>query len=56
MGVGYNASDTMRFDAGFVHLFVDKAYINDTSATFDNLNGYFESYGNLLAVSGQILF
>ena len=56
LGVGYTASDTLRFDAGFVHLFVSDGRINDTSATFDNLTGHFESYGNLLGVSGQFMF
>jgi len=55
-GIGYKASDTMKFDLGYAHLFVEDGHVNDTSATFDSLVGHFESYGNLLAVSGQILF
>lgn len=55
-GVGWKASDTLRFDASYAHLFVANGRVNDTSATFDNLNGYFKSYGNLFAVSGQITF
>jgi len=55
-GIGWKASDTLRFDASYVHLFVGDGHINDTSATFDNLVGHFESYGNLLAVSGQFMF
>jgi long-chain fatty acid transport protein len=55
-GVGYKASETMRFDLGYAHLFVSDGRINDTTATFDHLAGSFESYGNLLALSGQMLF
>ncbi len=55
-GVDYKYSDSMRFNAGFAHLFVDDGTINDTSSTFDTLTGHFESYGNLLGVSGQITF
>ncbi len=55
-GVGYTYSDTMRFDASYAHLFVSDGKINDTNATFDTLTGHFESYGNLLSVSGQITF
>ncbi|GAA0717568.1 OmpP1/FadL family transporter [Dokdonella soli] len=56
LGVGYKVSDTLRFDASYAHLFVSNGRVNDTAATFDNLNGYFKSYGNLFAVSGQFMF
>jgi long-chain fatty acid transport protein len=56
VGVGWKASDTLRFDASYAHLFVSNGSINDTTATFDNLIGYFQSSGNLLSVSGQITF
>ena len=56
VGIGWKASDTLRFDASYAHLFVADGHVNDTSATFDTLSGFFKSYGNLLAVSGQILF
>ncbi|MFI4968835.1 MAG: OmpP1/FadL family transporter [Lysobacterales bacterium] len=56
VGVGWKASDTLRFDASYAHLFVANGKVNDTAATFDNLDGYFKSYGNLLAVSGQFTF
>lgn len=55
-GAGYRYSDTLKFDFGYVHLFVDDGKINDTTATFDTLVGHFESYGNLLGVSGQYTF
>ena len=55
-GVGYKASDALRFDVAFVHLFVDDAKVNDVSPTFDTLNGAFKVYGNVLAVSGQYTF
>jgi len=55
-GVGYKASDDLKFEAGFVHLWVDDGDVNHTSATFSTLTGTFESSGNLLAVSGQYRF
>lgn len=55
-GVGYKASDQMRFDAGFVHLWVDDGDINHVSSTYSTLAGKFESKGNILGISGQYLF
>ncbi|MBC6941718.1 MAG: transporter [Xanthomonadales bacterium] len=55
-GVDYQYSDNMRINAGFVHLFVDDGKINHPTSTFDTLVGHFESYGNLLGVSGQMTF
>ena len=55
-GVGYNVSEDLKFEAGYVHLWVDDADINHLSATFSTLTGHFESSGNLLAVSGQYRF
>ena len=56
IGVGYKASDSLSFDFGYTHLFVEDGKINDTSATYDNLVGHFESYGNLLGVSAKYSF
>jgi long-chain fatty acid transport protein len=56
VGLGYQYSDQLRFDAAFVHLFVDDAKVNDVSGTFNQLNGAFQVYGNVLAVSGQYSF
>lgn len=55
-GLGYKVSEDMKFEAGFAHLWVDDGDIHHTSATFSTLDGYFESSGNLLAVSGQFKF
>ncbi|HEY0179853.1 MAG TPA: outer membrane protein transport protein [Dokdonella sp.] len=56
VGIGYQASDRLRFDASYVHLFVSDGHVHDVSATFDTLSGAFESYGNLLGVSAQLSF
>jgi len=55
-GIGYKASDDLKFEAGVAHLWVDDGDINHTSATFSTLTGSNESSGNLLAVSGQFRF
>jgi len=55
-GLAYQAADNLRFDAAFVHLFVNDAKINDVSPTFDTLSGAFKVYGNILAVSAQYTF
>jgi long-chain fatty acid transport protein len=55
-GVGYKASDQWRWDASFVHLFVNDAKINNVSPTFNTLQGQFKVYGNVFAVSGQYTF
>jgi len=55
-GVGYTVSDTLKFEAGYVHLWVDDGDVDHTSATFSTLTGHFESSGNLLAVSAQYRF
>lgn len=56
VGLGYKYSDDLRFDAGFVHLFVDDGKINHRSSTFSNLVGTFQSKGNVLGLSGQYMF
>ncbi|MEO7433519.1 MAG: outer membrane protein transport protein [Dokdonella sp.] len=56
VGLGYKMSESTRFDLGFVHLFVDDGKIDNETATFNSLNGKFESKGNVLGISGQYLF
>lgn len=56
IGVGFRPSDNLRFDAGFVHLWVADGKIDHTSSTFSHLVGTFSSKGNVLGVSGQYLF
>ena len=56
VGIGYKWSDALRFDAGFVHLWVDDGTIDHTTSTFNHLTGSFESSGNVLGISGQYLF
>jgi long-chain fatty acid transport protein len=55
-GLGYKVDDNLKFEAGYVHLWVDDGDVNHTSATFSTLTGHFESSGNLLAISGQYRF
>ena len=55
-GLGYKVSDDLKFEAGYVHLWVDDGDVNHVSPTFSTLVGTFESSGNLLAVSGQYRF
>ncbi|MEO5559644.1 MAG: outer membrane protein transport protein [Dokdonella sp.] len=55
-GLGYRFSDELKFDAGFVHLWVSDGTIDHTSSTFSQLNGKFQSKGNVLGISGQYLF
>jgi len=56
VGLGYKASESLSFDVGYTHLFVEDGKIDDTSATYDHLVGHFESYGNLLGVSARYSF
>lgn len=56
VGVGYQMNEQLRFDAGFLHLFVNDPKINDVAPTFNTLNGHFKVTGNVLAVSGQYSF
>lgn len=56
VGVGYQYSEALKFDAGFVHLWVDDGKIDHTSATFSHLLGRFDSSGNVLGVSAQYRF
>jgi len=56
VGVGYKWSDALRFDAGYVHLWVDDGTIDHTTSTFNHLVGAFSSSGNVIGISGQYLF
>jgi long-chain fatty acid transport protein len=56
LGVGYKASDRLKFDAGFVHLWVDDGKIDHQTSTLSSLKGAFESKGNVFGISGQYLF
>jgi long-chain fatty acid transport protein len=56
VGVGFRASEDLKFDAGFVHLWVDDGKIDHLTSTFNHLVGTFQSKGNVLGVSGQYLF
>jgi len=56
IGVGYKWSDALRFDAGYVHLWVDDGKIDHTTSTFNHLVGSFSSSGNVLGISGQYIF
>lgn len=56
VGAGYQYSENLRFDAAFVHLFVDDAKINDISPSKSTLVGAFNVKGNVLSVGGQYTF
>ena len=56
IGVGYKTSEQLRFDASFVHLFVNDAKVDNVAPTFNTLQGAFKVYGNVFAVSGQYTF
>jgi long-chain fatty acid transport protein len=56
VGVGWKPSADWRFDAGFVHLWVDDGSIDHTTSTFNHLSGAFQSSGNVLGVSAQYIF
>lgn len=56
LGVGYKASDDLRFDAGFVHLWVKNGKVDHMTNTYSTLAGEFRSKGNVLGVSGQYRF
>lgn len=55
-GIGYKMSETLRFDAGYYHLFVDDGNINVTAATFDHLVGKTKNDDNTFAFSVQYRF
>lgn len=55
-GIGYKASDNLRFDAGFTHLWVDDGKVDHMTNTYSTLVGEFRSKGNVLGISGQYRF
>lgn len=56
-GVGYKASDRFEINAGYAHIFVNKAHIGGVnSATNDRLVGENDDKGNLLSVSAKYQF
>lgn len=56
IGVGYTPSQSVEFNLGYAHLFVDNGDVNDLSVTGDHLVGSFDNSGNLLSVSGTFHF
>lgn len=56
VGLGYTPSDTLSFDFGYGHIFVNDAHVDTTTATRDRLTGAFDSSGNLLGASAQFRF
>lgn len=57
VGIGYQASDRLRLDASYMHIFVNSARIADvTSSTGDSISGSFDDYGNLLSLELQYSF
>ena len=56
VGLGYTPSDSMAFDLGYGHIFVNDAQISTRTATGNSLNGSYDSSGNLLGASAQFRF
>jgi long-chain fatty acid transport protein len=56
-GLGYKATDRLEINAGFAHIFVNKAHIaGGESATLDRIAGESDDKGNLLSVSAKYAF
>lgn len=56
-GLGYKATDRLEINAGFAHIFVNKAHIaGGESATLDRVIGESDDKGNLLSVSAKYAF
>ncbi|SEN48239.1 long-chain fatty acid transport protein [Luteibacter sp. UNCMF331Sha3.1] len=56
-GVGYKATEKFEINAGYAHIFVNKAHIGGvTTATGDRLVGENDDKGNLLSVSAKYAF
>lgn len=56
-GIGYKATERFEINAGYAHIFVNKAHIAGvTSATNDTLVGESDDKGNLLSVSAKYQF
>jgi long-chain fatty acid transport protein len=57
VGVGYQASEHLRLDASYAHVFVNAAHVSAAeSATGDRLVGHYDDYGNLLSLAVQYTF
>ena len=56
-GAGYKVSEKFEINAGYAHIFVNKAHMNGvTSATGDTLVGENDDKGNLLSLSAKYQF
>lgn len=56
-GIGYKATERFEVNAGYAHIFVNKAHIGGvTNATGDKLVGENDDKGNLLSVSAKYQF
>lgn len=55
-GATWSPGPNVDFDIGYTHLFVNDGRVNDTSATGDNLVGYFDNSGDLFGISMQYRF
>ena len=56
VGLGYRPNEHWNIDAGYAHLFVNDAHVQDVSPTHDVLIGAFANKGILLGVSAQYKF
>ena len=49
VGAGYKYSNTLRFDVGYVHLFLNDTNLRREGSTLNVVNGTFESDADLLS-------
>jgi long-chain fatty acid transport protein len=55
-GLGYKATDKLELNAGYAHIFVNSAHVDNHSSTGDTLVGNFADKGNLLSLSAAYHF
>ena len=55
-GLGYKPTDKLELNAGFAHIFVNSAHVDNHSSTGDTLVGNFADKGNLLSLSAAYHF
>jgi long-chain fatty acid transport protein len=56
IGASYKASDSLSFDIGYAHLFVDDTEINQVSTTNGNLRGKFDNHVDIIGLQLNWMF
>jgi long-chain fatty acid transport protein len=56
VGLGYQWTTDLRFDAAYVHIFMGSAPISEVSPTGDVLTGRFSDHADLVSLSGTFRF